>query len=134
MLNPFPSLLAYSTLTPFILRLVLAFIVLDLGFLKFGKEKSRWLASLEALHLKPADIWLKILALIDVVGGIMLLVGWYTQIAALAFVLLFGIEFYIEWKDGSILRRDLTFYFLVLAIAISLLLTGAGAYAFDIPL
>jgi uncharacterized membrane protein YphA (DoxX/SURF4 family) len=76
----------------------------------------------------------KVLALIDIVGGIMLLVGWYTQIAALAFVILFGIELYIEYKDKSILRRDLTFYLLVLAIAISLLLTGAGAYAFDIPL
>ncbi len=134
MLNPFPSLLTYSTLAPFILRLVLAFIVLDLGFLKFGKEKLRWLASFEALHLKPVDIWLKVLALVDVVGGIMLLVGWYTQIAALAFVILFGAEFYVEWKEGPILRRDLTFYFLVLAISISLLLSGAGAYAFDIPL
>jgi uncharacterized membrane protein YphA (DoxX/SURF4 family) len=134
MLNPFPSLLTYSTLAPFILRLVLAFIVLDLGFLKFGKEKFRWIASFEALHLKPADLWVKAIALIDIVGGLMLLVGLYTQIAALAFVIIFGIELYIEWKDGSILRRDLTFYFLVLAIAISLLLTGAGAFAFDIPL
>ena len=134
MLNPFPSLLTYATLAPFILRLVLAFIVLDLGFLKLGKEKSRWITSLQALHLKPADLWLKLLAGIDIVGGLMLLVGWETQIAALVFVILFGIEFYIEWKDGSILRRDLTFYFLVLAIALSLLLTGAGAYAFDIPL
>jgi uncharacterized membrane protein YphA (DoxX/SURF4 family) len=134
MLNPFPSLLTYSTLAPFILRLVLAFIVLDLGFLKLGKEKSRWIASLQALHLKPADLWLKAMALIDIVGGIMLLVGWYTQIAALAFVIIFGIEFYVEYKDGSILRRDLTFYLLVLAIAVSLLLSGAGAFAFDIPL
>lgn len=134
MLNPFPSLLTYSTLAPFILRLVLAFIVIDLGLLKFGKEKSRWIASFEALHLKPADLWVKAIACINIVGGIMLLVGWYTQIAALAFVILFGIEFYIEYKDGSILRRDLTFYLLVLAIAVSLLLSGAGAYAFDIPL
>jgi len=134
MLNPFPSLLMYQDYAPFLLRLVLALIVIDLGFLKFGKERLRWQASLEALHLKPVDIWLKALALIDVVGGIMLLVGWYTQIAALAFVILFGIEFYIEWKDGEIIRRDLTFYFLVLAISISLLITGAGHYAFDIPL
>ena len=43
-------------------------------------------------------------------------------------------QFYIEYKDATILKRDLTFYTLVLAIAISLLLTGAGAFAFDIPL
>jgi uncharacterized membrane protein YphA (DoxX/SURF4 family) len=134
MLNPFPSLLTYATLAPFILRLVLAFICLDLGLLKFGKEKARWIASFEALHLKPADFWVKVIGLINIVGAVMLFVGLYTQIAALAFVILFGLEFYIEYKDGSILRRDLTFYLLVLAIAVSLLLSGAGAYAFDIPL
>jgi uncharacterized membrane protein YphA (DoxX/SURF4 family) len=113
---------------------VLAFITIDLGLLKFGKERARWTASFEALHLKPADVIVKIVGAIDVIGGLMLLVGAYTQIAALAFVILFGAELYIEYKDKSILRRDFTFYLLVVSIAISLLLSGAGAYAFDIPL
>ena len=55
MLNPFPDLLTYSVLGPFILRLVVGFIFLDLGMLKLREEKGRWLASFEALGLRSAD-------------------------------------------------------------------------------
>ena len=134
MLNPFPDLLNYSTLAPFILRLVLGLIFLDLGILKFKSERKRWIASLQALHLSPAELLVTIFGLIEVVGGVLLILGAWTQIAALAFVIIVGLEFYIEYKDASVLKRDIVFYMLVLAIAVSLLLTGAGAFAFDIPL
>ncbi|MBX4189585.1 DoxX family protein [Candidatus Parcubacteria bacterium] len=134
MLNTFPSLLTYSLLAPFVLRVILGLIFLDLGILKLGKEKSRWVTSLEALHLRPAETLATLLGAIEIVGGIMLLVGIYTQVAALAFVILTGIELYLEWKDAVFIKRNLVFYLLLLAIALSLLLTGAGAYSFDIPL
>ena len=60
--------------------------------------------------------------------------GLWTQIAALAFVIFTTIELYIEWQAREILRRDIVFYLLIFAISLSLLLTGAGAYAIDIPL
>jgi hypothetical protein len=60
--------------------------------------------------------------------------GLYTQIAALAFVILSGIELYTEFTEGNVLRRDIVFYLLVFAISLSLLLSGAGAFAKDIPL
>jgi uncharacterized membrane protein YphA (DoxX/SURF4 family) len=64
----------------------------------------------------------------------MLFFGVYTQFAAILFILIGGISFYIEYKDASVLKRDIVFYLLILAISISLLLTGAGAYAKDLPL
>lgn len=134
MLNPFPELLVYSMLAPFILRVVLGFVFLDLGLLKLKKENSRWVASLEALHLHPAKTLVMLVGLVEVVGAIMLFFGFYTQIAALTFVILTGIEFYIEWKDASVLKRNIVFYLLLFAISLSLLLSGAGAYAKDIPL
>lgn len=134
MLNPFPELLSFSPLAPLILRLVLGLIFLDLGILKFKSERKRWVASFQALHLNPAQLLVTIFGLIEVVGGVLLLLGAWTQIAALIFVVLVGLEFYIEYKDASVLKRDIVFYILVLAIAVSLLLTGAGAFAFDIPL
>ena len=134
MLNPFPELLSYSLLAPFILRVILGVIFVDLGVLKFKKERARFIASFEALHLKPAKELVTLAGILDIVGGTMLILGLYTQIAALAFVILTGIEIYIESKDTKILKRDMTFYVLVLIIAVSLLLTGAGAFAFDIPL
>jgi len=134
MLNTFPDLLTYSLLAPFILRVVLGLIFIDLGLLKFKAEKTRWIASFEALHLKPADVLVSLFGAIQVAGGLMLLVGIYTQIAALLFVILTGIEIYTEYKDAVLLKRNIVFYCLLFTIAFSLLLTGAGAFAFDIPL
>src|SRR3989344_3488268 len=134
MLNPFPDLLTYAMLGPFILRVVIGLIFIDLGFLKFRSEKRAWLSSFDALGLRPADLFLSLYALLQIVGGLMLLAGLWTQVAALGFVIFTGIELYVEWAAKEILKRDIVFYVLVFAISLSLLLTGAGAYAIDIPL
>ena len=134
MLNPFPELLALSFFGPLILRLVLGLIFIDLGFLKFRSEKAGWTSSFETLGLRPADFFLSFYALLQIVGGILLIVGLWTQVAALIFVIFTGTELYVEWKAREILKRDMVFYLLVFIIAVSLLLTGAGAYAIDIPL
>ena len=134
MLNPFPDLLTYAMLGPFILRVVIGLIFIDLGFLKFRNEKRAWLSSFETLGLRPADLFLSLYAILQVIGGLMLLAGLWTQIATLGFVIFTGIELYVEWAAKEILKRDIVFYVLVFAISLSLLLTGAGAYAIDIPL
>ncbi len=134
MLNAFPNLLNYALLAPLFLRLVLGLIFIDLGALKFKSEKQRWLTSFETLGIRPADLILAFYALLQILGGIMLVVGIWTQVAALAFVLFSGIELYVEWSAREILKRDITFYILVFVISLSLLLTGAGAYAIDLPL
>lgn len=134
MLNPFPDLLTYSLLAPLLLRLVLGFIFVDLGILKTKGEKERWRATFEALHLKPADFFLPLYAFLQITGGILLILGLWTQVAALMFVIFTGAELYIEWRAKEILKRDLVFYLLLFIISLSLLFTGAGAFAFDIPL
>lgn len=134
MLNPFPELLHLSPLAPLILRAVLGLILIDLGVLKFRGEKGGWLASFETLGLRPADLFLSLYALLQIVGGLLLLIGLWTQVAALVFVIFTGIELYTEWQAREILKRDLVFYLLIFSIALSLLLTGAGAHAIDIPL
>lgn len=134
MLNPFPELLALSTLAPFILRAVVGIIFIDLGILKFRSEKLRWIASFETLNLRPADLLLPLYALIQIAAGALLVIGLWTQVAALVLAISTGVELYVELKAREILKRDLVFYVLVFAIVISLLLSGAGKYAMDIPL
>lgn len=134
MLNPFPELLTYSLLAPLVLRLVLGLIFVDLGALKLRGEKSRWVASFDALYLRPADFFVVVYGVLQIIGGLLLILGLWTQIAALMFVIFTGIELYIEWSARDILKRDITFYLLLFVISLSLLFTGAGAYAFDIPL
>ncbi len=134
MLNPFPDLLTYSLLAPFLLRLIVGFVFIDLGVLLFKKENERWILSFKTLRIPNPIIATKILAIIQVAGGAMLVVGLYTQIAALVLGILTFIEIYLEYKDPSILKRNIVFYMLVFTILLSLLLSGAGAFAIDLPL
>lgn len=60
--------------------------------------------------------------------------GFYTQIAALILALITFAETYIEYKEPVILKRNFVFYILLLAISLSPLFSGAGAFAIDLPL
>lgn len=134
MLNLFPGLLSYALLGPFILRLVLGLVFIDLGLLKFKGEKKRWVATFEAMHLRPADFFVPLYAAVQILGGILLVVGLWTQAVAILFAILTFCELYVEWSNSTLLKRDFTFYLLSFCISLSLVFTGAGAYSFDIPL
>jgi len=134
MLNPFPELLTYSLLAPFILRITIGFLLVNLGYLKLSKEKSRWEATFEAFQVKQKVVATKILGFIEVIGGLSLIAGFYTQVAAIAFVILSGIEVFIEYREETLLKRDIVFYVLMFMIALSLVFSGAGFFAVDIPL
>ena len=134
MLNPFPDLLMYSFLAPFILRVFLGLIFIDLGILKFRGEKESWRTSFDTLGLRPADLFVSVYGSLQIAGGILLLIGMWTQVATLVFAIFTGIELYIEWRMREVLKRDVVFYLLLFIISLSLLITGAGAYAIDIPL
>jgi putative oxidoreductase len=134
MLSLFPDLLVYSMLSPLIIRVVAATIFIDLGALAFKKEKERWIISLRAINLPKPELLVKILGLIEIVGGIMLFIGLYTQLAALVLGLLTLAEGYIEYKDPALLKRNIVFYIMLFALTISLLFSGPGAFSFDLPL
>jgi len=129
--NVFPELLDYSLLAPLIMRVILGLVLLNLGWLKMHKEKNGWVMFMRAMNFKRAREIVTTFGLLEFAGGLMLIVGIYTQPVALAFILLGGIQLFIESKEESLLRRDFVFYLLMTAIATSLLLTGAGLYAVD---
>jgi uncharacterized membrane protein YphA (DoxX/SURF4 family) len=134
MLSVFPDLLSYDLLAPFILRVIAGLIFLELGYLKLGNEKGVWKMFFETIHFKPAQLFVTLLAVIEIISGAFLITGYLTQLAALVMaVILFG-EAYVEMRDGALLKRDVVFYILLLAICVSLVLSGAGAFAFDLPL
>ena len=134
MLNPFPEFLTYGLLAPLFLRLVLGIIFVNLGYLKFGREKAIWRRFFDLTLFKPAGLWVGLFALIQIVGGLMLIAGFYTQIAALVFVVITLLELYVEKREPVLLNRNFVFYLLLFAISLSLLFSGAGFFAFDLPL
>ena len=130
----FPELFTYSFLVPLILRLALGLIFINLGYLKLAKEKNGWLMLLRFLKIPQAKFWLSIFGILEILGGVMLIVGLYVQGVALFFTIIGLISFAVESREESLLRRDFVFYFLTLAITICLLVSGAGMMAFDAPL
>lgn len=133
-LNTFPDLLTFSTLSPLILRIVLSLIIINLGFLKLGKEQVSWQELFETINIHPAKIFVKVLAFIEIIGGLILLIGAYTQLTSIIFTVLFFCEAILEYREPVLERRNLTFYILMFTISISLVFLGAGAFAFDLPL
>jgi uncharacterized membrane protein YphA (DoxX/SURF4 family) len=131
--NLFPELFSFALIAPFILRVVLGLIFINLGSLKLGKERLGWIKSLDLINLKPAGFFTGLLGIVEVVGGFLLIIGAYTQMAALVLGVIAICELLIEYKEESILKRDFIFYLLLSAICASLLLTGAGLFAVDIP-
>ena len=134
MLNTFPSLLTFSLLAPLILRVVLGLIFINLGYIELTSEKKRWHAFFATVHLKPATVFVILMGLFEIVGGFFLIAGFLTQIMALVFsIITFG-EFYAEYREETLLKRDVIFYLLIFAISLSLFLSGAGIFAIDLPL
>lgn len=132
--NLFPDLFSFAIIAPFILRVAVGLIFMNLGSLKLGKERRGWIEAFHLLKITPAGFFTTLLGIIEAVGGFLLVIGAYTQAAALILGIIALCELLIEYKEESILKRDFVFYLLLTVICASLLLTGAGIFAVDIPM
>jgi uncharacterized membrane protein YphA (DoxX/SURF4 family) len=132
--NLFPELFSFSLIAPFILRVVLSLVFLNLGYLKLSRERPGWIGSFNILNIHPAGFFTSLLGIIEIIGGGLLLAGAYTQLTAMILGVISLVELFIEYREESILKRDFVFYLLLTAICASLLLTGAGLWAVDVPI
>jgi uncharacterized membrane protein YphA (DoxX/SURF4 family) len=118
-LTTFPSLLDYLFFAPSILRLAVSLFILSLAFDKYYK--------------KP-DISL----VFYVVSFILLFLGWHTQIASIIAIGTLKLDIYRNYwskrKEEKISKNTYFLYGLAGIILLSLLATGPGAFAFDLPL
>ena len=132
MLNPFPiqflSLFAY-----FILRIFIGITFLILGVRHWKQRESLYPALI--LPIFPfGKISVTILIITELVIGTLFVLGLYTQIAALITILM-SIKMIIlrnKFAHSSLPSRLI--YFLFLGIGCSLFITGAGVFAFDLPI
>lgn len=132
-LNTFPELLTFTLIAPLILRVALGLTVFNLGKLKFTSESegARWKILFETIGFKPANFFLKLIAWIEVLAGIMLIIGSFTQIVAIVLAIMYFCQAILEYKENALVKRTLPFYILLFAISLSLVFTGAGLFAID---
>lgn len=110
------------------LRLATGFIFIAHGWPKVRGMKMT-AQHFESMGFKPGNVWGTIVALVEFVGGIAVLLGFYAQLAAfgLAIVMLVAIFWKLGKGQGLVGGYELDLILLSAAIAITLLSTGAYA-------
>ena len=104
------------------------------GYQKTFTRKTEWIDHFESVGLKPGQQTVLIVGVLELVAGSCLLVGFLIQPAVLVLATISLASVILKIKKPSALPNKVSFYILLLAINLSLLLTGPGAFAFDLPL
>lgn len=129
MFNTFPTLLVYSFFAPLVLRIAIAVVFAYLSYHAFAHRK----AAASPLPFVGGPWAALFAALAYSIVGLLLLVGAYTQLAAVAGMALLGTAT-LAREHAAFTPLSKSSVLLTFVILGSLLLTGAGALAFDLPL
>lgn len=131
----FYSLLVYGDFAPFVLRIVLGIAFIVHGYPKLFNKESRegfagWLGS---IGIKPGKFWALVVGVVEFFGGLALILGVYTQIVALLIVVNMLVAMWkVKWgKVGFTAQGGWELDLAYLAIALSLIFTGPGAWGID---
>lgn len=128
----FPQFFSYSEFAPLILRLILAAVFIVHGYSKLFKKFPETVSFFESVGIKPAKFWVWVVGLVEFGGGILFLVGFLVQPAALLISINMLVAIWkVKLKQGFI--NGYEFDLALLAMALALLLLGAGAYSIDLP-
>ena len=121
MLNLFPTLLVFGLLAPFLIRIAVAvyFLAVSISDIKrlYNKKDSQ----------KSYGILVYFIASGSFVSGILMFIGLYTQMAAI-FLAATSLSYAIKEPQKRVL------YLFLFMMSLSLLFSGAGFFAFDLPL
>ncbi len=136
MLNPFPTLLYLTFFAPTLLRIAAAVVFFYLAYHTLRRKDAIAAARFPLGLTGSWIVWLAVLA--ELLIAVCLFAGLYTQWAAILAALgaLKALAYRRLWPELSLLVFPISSgtSFLLLVISLSLIITGAGAFAFDIPL
>jgi uncharacterized membrane protein YphA (DoxX/SURF4 family) len=120
MLSLFPGLLAYEQLGPLLIRLVLGITLAYFGYRKIiGKGTSSGGNQ-------------KAYGAIEIIIAVFLIIGLFTQLAALLNAVILIIKLGFKARDKKLLTDGINYYILLLVMAIALIFMGPGSFAYDL--
>ncbi len=132
MLNTFPDLLTLGFFAPTIVRVAVACLFLYAAYAVYKHRRS--IAHVR-LPLVGTAVWVAgFAALVYALVGAMLLFGYYTQMAAIVGGITALKGLLLHGKFGTLFPYPRSTYLLIAAACLSLLISGAGAFAYDLPL
>ncbi len=133
MLNPFPQLLDYGIFAPTLLRLAAALVLFYAAYALVQERRQICSLRLPIVgRCYPWMVWVS--AGVAAFIGAALFVGWETQWAAILGMVV-AVKHSLAIKQYAPIRPlPQSTYLLLFVICFSLLLTGAGTFAFDVRL
>src|SRR3989344_529146 len=121
-LSIFPQLLDWQFYGPTLLRLALGAIFLVHGYQKLagGSEgRAQFAGWLESMKFRPGKFWAWFVALAEFLGGILLIIGLWTQLAALILAIQFlVILFWVKRGQNFIGGKEFDFLILLTLLAL----------------
>ena len=133
LLNYFSQFIFLTPLSATLLRLVVGAFYVYIGYRILGKRAD--IAHLKLPIVGHARPWMVLFSgFVTAIVGMMLFVGFLTQLAAILGALIAIKHFYLTRRYPQIGLMPRSTYVLLLAICLSLFMTGAGLYGFDLPL
>jgi len=133
MLNPLPQFLTYAFFAPALIRVTVALVLLFVVW-RMHKTKAVILATNLPVVGKPAE-WMILLSMaVMFLTSAALFFGYYTQIAALVGMLLALKHGLFARRYPTVIPLSTASYILIFVMCASLVLSGAGALAYDLPL
>ena len=134
MLNPFPELLDFGILAPTIIRVAIAVFFISFGWNKLTKEREHKATFFESIGLRPAGVYVTLLGIFQLIAGAFLIVGLFTQVIAIICATISLVSYIIKKRHPEMLFTPASVYSLLFIMALSLVFTGAGLPAIDLPL
>jgi putative oxidoreductase len=119
------------------LRIALGLILIPHGCQKLfgwfgGAGFARFTQIFEGIGYKPGAFWVTVVALTELVGGLMLVFGFFTRFAALAVVIfMINAVWFTSAKGFFWTAGGSEFSLLLLAVALVYLVKGGGEYSVD---
>jgi hypothetical protein len=120
MLSLFPTFLSWNQIAPTLIRLVLGGVLIYwsiLRYRKIGKTNKDWAYCIA-----------------DAILGILLVIGLWTQLAAIIVGLDLIYRIVKKIMARAFLTQGVNYYLILLVLCFTLLVSGAGWFAFDLAL
>ncbi len=134
MLNLFPELSFLSLLTPTFIRITVGVFFITLGYAKFTHDKYALIDYIDSINIKNAKSFVQILGLTQIVIGVLLFIGMFTQISAIIGSIIALVSLFIANKTPKFKARTQVEYLFLFVMTFTLVITGAGFLAVDLPL
>jgi uncharacterized membrane protein YphA (DoxX/SURF4 family) len=134
MFSIFPSLLTFSLLSTTIIRITIGVILIGFGIACLFNKRTIIRQKMIMSGYPFPRIIPSILGILSAICGCLLVTGFLTQIMAIVAAYVFLNLWVVDKGEVKIFGQSLLFYWVLIIFSMSLILSGAGLFAFDLPL